>query len=72
MTADNPTGRIIAQGCALVRVIGALGAIEPTSPFERTAPFSTLPLPVLHQPACCGRLWRWPPDCSGRGGGKCG
>jgi hypothetical protein len=32
---DDLTGHIVAPGCALVRAIEALGATEPTGPFER-------------------------------------
>jgi hypothetical protein len=35
MTDPDPTDQIIAQGKALVRVIEALGTIEPSGPFER-------------------------------------
>jgi hypothetical protein len=37
MSCSDPelTDRIIAQGPALVRAIGALGTIDPTGPFER-------------------------------------
>ena len=31
----GPTDRVIAQGRALVRAIGALGKIDATGPFER-------------------------------------
>jgi hypothetical protein len=43
------TDRILRQGKALVRVIEALGTIEPTGPFERT------PARLL-QAACKRRL----------------
>ena len=35
MNCPDLTGRIIAQGKALVRAIEALGTIEPSGPFER-------------------------------------